>query len=195
MSPGRLLSRLKMSMPAATEPESSSAMMVSVSNSVFSFSQRMAAAIKRLTTISGQVGFDNPSQKPIPTPASAACETVSLKKAMRRAVTKTPSNAQSGARNSAASKARCMNGSVSMVVVVRRSVNPVRLFERLGVHDLLGRALAANHSVQRVYPRGMAIDHREVVRNEDNRQAMAGLDLRNQIIERLLPRRIDAGGR
>ena len=56
--------------------------------------------------------------------------------AMRRAMTNTPSTAHNGDRKSAAKKARCMNGSVSMVMVVMmmvmmigRDVNAIRLLE------------------------------------------------------------------
>src|SRR5947209_17452707 len=97
----------------------------------------MAAATNRLTAINGMVGLARPSQKPSATPASAACETVSLKKAMRRAVTNTPSNAHKGARKSVASKARIMKGSVNMMMTVGRNVDAVGLFEGVGVHNLL----------------------------------------------------------
>src|SRR2546425_1071524 len=110
----------------------------------------MAAATSRLTPISGTVGFANPNQKPSATPASAAWDTVSLKKAMRRAVTNTPSNAQRGARKIVASSARNMNGSVNMVMSVGRDVDAVGLLEGLGVHDVLRRAFAANDAVERI---------------------------------------------
>src|SRR5438876_880761 len=109
----------------------------------------MAAATSRLTPINGSVGLAQPNQKPSATPARAACETVSLKKAMRRAVTKTPNSAQSGARKSVASRARIMNGSVNMVMSVRGDVNAIGLFERFGVHDLLRGAFAADDPVER----------------------------------------------
>src|SRR3954470_16253111 len=121
--------------------------------------------MRELTRISGSVGFAKTSQKPRATPAKAACETVSLKKAIRRAVTKTPRSEQSGARKSAARKARCMNGSVSMaivsvVVMVGGNVYAVGLFQRIGIHDLIGRSFAANHTVQGIDPGGLLIDHR-----------------------------------
>ncbi len=104
--------------PKATDPERSNAMIVSVSSSVFSLSQKMAAATPRLTASKGSVGSSNPNQLPIATPARPACETVSLKKDMRRAVTNTPNKAQSGARNIATSNARCIHGSVNMMMMV-----------------------------------------------------------------------------
>src|ERR1043166_2690343 len=147
----------------------------------------MAAATSRLTPISGQVGLASPNQKPSATPARAACETVSLKKAIRLAVTNTPRNAQSGARKSVASTARIMNGSVSMVMSVRRDVNAVRLFERLGAHDLLGRTLTTDNPVERVNPGGVPVDHREIVRDKDHRQMTPFLDFGNQIVKGLFP--------
>src|SRR2546423_11959671 len=130
----------------------------------------MAAATIRLTPISGTVGLARPNQNPNATPARAACETVSLKKAIRRAVTKTPSNAQRGARNRVARKARSMKGSVNMMVSVRRNVNAVGLLERFRIHHLLGRALTANHPIERVDPRGMPVNHGEIVRNKNDRE-------------------------
>src|SRR5947207_9593171 len=118
----------------------------------------MAAATSRLTPTNGKVGLLSPNQKPSATPASAACDTVSLKKAIRLAVTNTPRKAQSGARKSVASKARIMNGSVNMVMSVGRDVDAVGLFKRFGAHDLLGRALTTNNPVERVNPGGMPVD-------------------------------------
>src|SRR2546425_2051994 len=195
MSAGRLLSRLRMIIPTATHPASRRAMIVSVNNSVFSLNQYIAAATSRLTPINGTVGSASPNKKPSATPASAACETVSLKNAMRRAVTNTPSSAQSGASKSAAKKARIMNGSVIMVMSVRGDMYAVSRFERLGVHDLLRRALAANHPVKRINPRGVAVHHRQIVRNQNHRQAMPLLDLRDQVIERLLAWQINTRSR
>ena len=100
--------------PTATELDSSSAMIVSVRSSVFSRSHMIAKATSRLTKTIGHVGSLRPNQKPSATPVSAAWEIVSLKNAMRRAVTNTPRNAQSGPRKSAASSARCMKGSLNM---------------------------------------------------------------------------------
>src|ERR1043166_911867 len=154
----------------------------------------MAAATSRLIPINGTVGFTRPNQNPSATPASAACETVSLKNAMRRAVTNTPRNAQSGLRNNVASKARIMNGSVNMVVMpVRRDVDAVGLFERVGVQDLLRRTLAADYAVERVNPRGMPINHREIVRNQHDRQMAPRLNFGDQIVKSLLTGQIHAG--
>src|SRR6478736_10030847 len=99
----------------------------------------MAAATSRLTAISGSVGLAKPNQKPSAIPARAAWDTVSLKNAIRRAVTNTPSSAQRGARKIVASKARIMNGSVNMVMSVRGDMDAVSLLERLRVHDVLRR--------------------------------------------------------
>ena len=104
--------------PNATDPESKSAMMVSDNNSVRSFSHIMSAATSKLNPTIGTVGSAKPNQKPSATPANAECDTVSLKNAIRLAMTNTPSNAQSGPRQRAASKARCMNGSVTRTVMV-----------------------------------------------------------------------------
>src|SRR2546430_10722998 len=123
----------------------------------------MAAATNRLTPIKGTVGFARPNQKPNATPARAACETVSLKKAIRLAVTNTPSSAQSGARKSVASSARIMNGSVNMMMSVGGNVDTIGLLEGLGIHDLLRGALTANHPIKSINPGGVAIDHRKVV--------------------------------
>src|SRR6185295_17343136 len=112
----------------------------------------MAAATARLTAMSGQVGSTRPSHAPSATPVRPACEIVSLKNAIRRAVTKTPSNAQSGARNRAPSSARCIHGSVSMMMVVGRDVNAEGLLERLAVHDLVGLAFAADDAIERINP-------------------------------------------
>src|ERR1044072_4635179 len=203
--------------PIATDAESSSAMMVSVSKSVFSRSHMMPSATSRLTATMGQVGSVRPNQKPRATPVSAACEIVSLKKAMRRAVTNTPMNAQSGPRNSAASSARCMKGSVnmggkyqthfavrmihgsvhrsmSMVMVIRRGVDAVGLLERLGIHDLFGRAFTTNHAVERIDARGVRIDHREIVRHENDRELVLPLHARDEVVERFLARHVHAGG-
>src|SRR5207237_109150 len=133
--------------------------------------------------IKGKVGLARPSQKPNATPASAAWETVSLKNAIRLAVTKTPSKAQSGARQSVASKARIMNGSVNMVVAVRGDVNSVSRFERVGIHNLLRGTFTADHPIEGIHPRGMTINHREIVRDQDHRQMMPGLNLRDQVVK------------
>src|SRR5258708_18220924 len=182
--------------PRATEPESNSAMMASVKSSVFSLSQSMAAATSRLKRTMGTVGSANPHQNPSATPARAEWETVSLKKAMRRAMTNTPSNAQSGARTSAASNARCMKGSVNMmmvVVFVRRDVDPVTLLQRVRVHDFLRRAFAADHAIQSEHVRGMAINHREIVRNKNDGQVAPLLDVRNEFVKGFFARRVHPG--
>ena len=109
-------------MPNATEPESSSAMMVSVSRSVCSLSQRIAAATSRLKSTIGHVGSSKPSKKPSAMPASAPCAMVSLKKAMRRAVTNTPSSAHNGPMTTATAKARSMKGSMSEKMFIGQSL-------------------------------------------------------------------------
>ena len=105
-------------MPNATEPESSNAMIVSVSRSVCSLSQRIAAATSRLKSTIGHVGSSKPRRKPKPMPASAPCAMVSLKKAIRRAVTNTPISPHSGAMMTATAKARSMKGSRSARKVI-----------------------------------------------------------------------------
>src|SRR5687767_14238264 len=188
MSPGRRFSRLRMMMPSATDPESSSAMMVSVSKSVFSFSQKIAPATSKLTPISAIVGSANPHQRPSATPVSAPCEIVSLKNAMRRAVTNTPRKAQSGPRQRAARKTRCMNGSsnISMVMMmIRRHMDAVGLLERFGVHDAFRRTLAADYAVEGIDPIRVAINHGKIVRNEHDREAALFMDVGNQIVEGL----------
>src|SRR6266496_5738039 len=192
MSPGRLLSRLNTMIPKATEPERSKAMIVSVSSSVFSLSQKMAAATPRLTASKGRVGSTSPTQLPTATPASPAWETVSLKNDIRRAVTKTPSNAQSGARNIATSNARCIQGSVNMMMVIGRHVNPVSLLQGIGVHHFFRVTFAADHSVERVNPRGMTIDHRQIMGDQDGRQMVSLLDSSDQIVKRLLALHVHA---
>src|SRR4051812_23980190 len=101
---------------------------------------------------------------------------VSLKKAMRRAVTKTPRSAHTGPSRRAAMSARCMKASSNMgvvMMVIRRDVNAVGFLERFGVHNFGGRALATDHAVQRVNPRRVAEDHREIVRDENDGELMA----------------------
>ena len=80
----------------------------------------------KLKRIMGTVGSGRPSQKPRATPARAAWATVSLKKDMRRAVTKTPMNPQSGPRKRAVRTARSMKGSMSMAAVGMRVLVLVR---------------------------------------------------------------------
>src|SRR3954468_8495962 len=101
--------------------------------------------MRQLTRIKGRVGLAKPSQNPGRIPARAAWETVSLKNAIRRAVTNTPSSEQRGARKSAARNARCMKGSVNMsprsvivVMMVGRYMNPVGLLKRVRIHHLVG---------------------------------------------------------
>jgi hypothetical protein len=74
-------------------------------------------------------------------------------------------------------------------------VDAVGLFERVGIHDVLWGAFTANDSIERIHPGGMAIDHRQVVRNEDDGQMMPLLDFRDQIVKGLLTRQIHPGGR
>src|ERR1051325_2665688 len=155
----------------------------------------MPRATSRLTPTIGHVGSTRPNQNPSATPVSAACEMVSLKNAIRRAVTNTPMNAHSGPRKSAASNARCMKGSVNMMMVIGRRVNAVGLLERLGVHDLLGRAFAADDAVQCIHARGMAVNHREIVRDQNDRELVLALNARNQVVESFLARRVHTGGR
>ena len=52
---------------------------------------------------------------------------------------------------------------VSVVVMVGRDVDAVSLFERLGIHDLIGRPFATDDSVQGVDPGGLLVDHRQIV--------------------------------
>src|SRR5260221_1094869 len=155
----------------------------------------MAAATRRLTASNGTVGLASPNQTPRAPPARPAWETVSLKKAIRRAVTNTPSKAHSGARKSVASTARSMKGSVNMVMSVRRDVDAVGLLERLGIHDLLRRAFTADGPIERIDPRSVAIDHGKVVRNQDDSQTVASLDFGDQIIERQFAGQIHPRGR
>ena len=58
-----------------------------------------------------------------------ACEMVSLKNDIRRAVTKTPRSAHNGPSSIAATRPRSMNASVNMVVVVGRDVQAVSFFK------------------------------------------------------------------
>src|SRR5262249_32855236 len=96
---------------------------------------------------------------------------------------------------SVASRARIMNGSVNMMVSVGRNMNAIGLLQRVGVHDLLRRALAADDTVERIKPGGMTIKHREVMGNEHDRQMVPFLNFGDQFIKSLLARQIDAGGR
>ena len=60
-----------------------------------------------------------------------------------------------------------------VVMVIRRDVQAVGFLERVGVHHVLGRAFAADDAVERIDPRGVAIDHREVVRDEHDGEFVA----------------------
>src|SRR3954463_1222001 len=133
----------------------------------------MPAAIARLKRTIGRVRSATPNQIPSATPVSAPCAMVSLKKAMRRAVTNTPSKAQTGPSSRAAARARCMKASVSMrrsvvMMVIGRDVDAVSFLQRIGVHDVGRRAFAADFAIQRVNPGGVAEHHREIVRDEND---------------------------
>jgi hypothetical protein len=56
-------------------------------------------------------------------------------------------------------------------------MDSVSFAKRLGVHDLLGGAFATDHAVQRINPGGMAINHGEVVGDEDHGKVMLLVDL------------------
>src|SRR4030095_14056685 len=104
----------------------------------------MEPATRSPTAIKDQVGSARPNHNPMAMPARPAWEIVSLKKAIRRAVRKTPRSAHTGERNSATRMARCIQGSVSMVMVVMvmvvgRHVDAVSLTKGLGIHHFLGR--------------------------------------------------------
>src|ERR1051325_3636373 len=150
----------------------------------------MPAAIARLKRTIGSVRSAMPNQIPSATPVSAPCAMVSLKNAMRRAVTKTPSRAQTGPRSSAAARARCMKASVSMgasmvMMVIRRDVNAVSFLERFGVHDVSRRAFATDFAVQRVNPGGVAKNHREIMRNKNDGEFVRLVDGGNQLVKGL----------
>src|SRR5689334_5257281 len=106
---------------------------------------------------------------------------VSLKNAMRRAVANTPRTAQNGPSRRPASKALTMKVSMGMrvVVVIGSDMDAVSLLERFGVHDFLRGTLATDDAVQSVNPRGMAIDHGKIVRDQDHSELVARLDFRN----------------
>jgi hypothetical protein len=82
-----------------------------------------------------------------------------------------------------------------MMVFVRGDVDAVGLLKGVCVHDVLGRALTADDPVKGIDPGGLAVNHREVVRDEDDGQVVALLDVRDELIEGLFARQIHAGGR
>jgi hypothetical protein len=87
-----------------------------------------------------------------------------------------------------------VNMRVVVVMMIRRDVDAVGLLERLGVHDFSGGAFAADDAVERVNPGGVAEDHGEIVRDENDGEFVAFVNGGDEFVEIGLAGGIHAGG-